>query len=203
MKIKLSIFPLILVVCFVGLTLPHAFACSCIETTTEQRIENAQVIFSAKLTGDIWKLDDQHIAANFTVHKVWKGAESFLLIETGDVKVVTGVDSGICGVNFIPEKDYLIFAQIDGDYLQTTSCSGSWFLDGMQDDVDTLDQIGSTHVFVDAKETKGKPVECGGPGLTSKEQCEYEQLTRQVFLPLVIAFSIIGVSVFLIWKKRK
>ena len=195
----LIIFVLIFALGFIG----TALACECKESTVEQRIENAQVIFSGKLYGDVWESSDHHMEGNFAVKKTWKGAESFPSIKTGNVKVVTAVDSGLCGVKFVPNKDYLIFAQIDGENLRTSSCSGSWFLDGRGNEVRALEKIGSTHVFIDAREIKGKNSECGGPGLTSKEQCEFDNIIRQVVLPLAVTAPIVGASIFLIWRKRK
>ena len=184
--------------------IPQAFACECKETTKEQRIENAQVIFSGRLKGDIWEFSGHHIAANFAVKIVWKGATDFPLIETGDVTVVTAVDSGLCGVKFIPEKTYLIYAQIDEDILRTSSCSGSWFLDGKGDEIRMLNEIGSTHHFIDARDLKGSSSDdCKRPGLQTVEQCEFEKLIRNVFMLLGISVPIVGVTVFLFWRKRK
>lgn len=110
----------------------------------------------------------------------------------------------MCGVKFISEKEYLIYAQIDGDSLLTSSCSGSWFLDGRGNDLRALDEIGSTHHFIDARELKGfSNSDCTGPGLTPREQCEFDNLVRQIFLPLAIAVPIVGISIYVIWRKRK
>lgn len=182
---------------------PSAFACACVDSTVQQRIDYADVIFSGKLYPNIWEHTDHYIAGNFAVKKIWKGAEEFPSIITGDVAVVTGVDSGNCGVKFVPNNDYLIFAKIDGDVLKTNSCSGSWFLDGREDDVAVLEEYGSTHAFIDAREVKGSTVECGGAGFTSKEECESAKLFREVILPMLISFPIIGVSVFVIWRKKQ
>lgn len=180
-----------------------AFACLCDELTIEQRINQADVIFSGTINGNTWEHSEKYIAAGFDVQVVWKGADSFPLIETGNVAVITAKTSTACGVNFIQDKEYMIYAKIDGNNLQTATCDGSWFLDGRGDDIKALDEIGSTHHFVDARKAKWTTVECGGPGFTSKEQCEYNNLVRQVFLPLAIAFPIVGISVFLICRKRK
>lgn len=187
-----------------GLSFSSVFACECEESTVEQRIENADVIFSGKLYPNTWDFSKHKIAGNFDVIKVWKGAESFPQITTGDVTVVTGIDDGICGVKFVPNNKYLIFAQIDGDVLKTSICSGSWFLDGRADDVNVLDKMGSTHVFIDAREMKGSlSYDCKGPGLFTEEQCEFDKLVRNIFLPVGIALPIVGVTVFFLWRKRK
>ena len=181
-----------------------AFACLCDELTMEQKINQAEVIFSGTINENPWKFSEGHIATNFDVQTVWKGADSFPLIQNGHVTVVTAQTSTACGVNFIKDKEYLIYAKIDGNNLQTKTCDGSGFLDGKGDDIVVLDEdIGSTHHFVDARKVKGTTIECGGPGLTSKEQCEYDNMVRQVILPLGIAAPIVGVSIFLIWRKRK
>lgn len=188
----------------IGLSFPFVFACECMGSTLEQRIENSDVIFSGKLYPNVWDFSEHKIAGNFNVIQVWKGADSFPQITTGDVTVVTGVDSGICGVKFIPNNKYLIFAKIDGDVLATSSCSGSWFLDGRADDVQALDAMRATHHFIDAREIKySVSHDCRDPGPFTIEQCEFEKLVRNVFLPIGIALPIVGVSVFFIWRKRK
>lgn len=141
MKTRLLIMFTIGIIGLTGLSFPIIFACECGESTVEQRIENSDVIFSGKLYPNVWDFSEHKIAGNFNVIQVWKGADSFPQITTGDVTVVTGVDSGICGVEFVPNNKYLIFAKIDGDVLATSSCSGSWFLDGRADDVQALNAM--------------------------------------------------------------
>jgi hypothetical protein len=193
----------LILVGFVGFFFPFVFACECSESTLEQRIENSDVIFSGKLYPNTWDFSKLMIAGNFDVIQVWKGADSFPQITTGDVTVVTGVDDGICGVKFIPNNKYLIFAQIDGGVLQTSSCSGSWFFDGRADDVKALDAIGASRYFVDAREIKGSSsYDCKGPGLFTEEQCEFDKLVRNVFLPVGISLPIVGTTVFFLWRKR-
>ena len=88
--------------------------------------------------------------------------------------------------------------------MHTTTCDGSWFLDGRSDDVEVLNDIGSTHAFIDAREMQYSiSSDCEGPGLQSVEECEYGKLVRNVFLPVGVAVPIVGVSAFLIWRKRK
>lgn len=75
-----------------GLSFPFVFACECVGSTLEQRIENSDVIFSGKLYPNVWNFSELKIAGNFNVIQVWKGTDSFPQIATGDVTVVTGVD---------------------------------------------------------------------------------------------------------------
>ena len=56
---------------------------------------------------------------------------------------------------------------------------------------------------VDGMKIVGESIDCSGPGIISKEQCEYEKLTTQVFFSLLILFFIVGILVFIIWRKRK
>ncbi len=144
------------------------------------------------------------IVAGFDVKTIWKGADSFPLIKDGYVTVITAKVSTACGVNFIKDKGYLIYAKIDGNNLHTSTCDGSWFLDGRNDDVEILRNMGSTHAFIDAREIKYSiSHDCRGPGPFTVEQCEFEKLVRTVFLPIGIALPIVGVSVFFIWRNRK
>ena len=181
-----------------------AFACLCEDLTIEQRINRANVVFSGTINDNPWNFSEESIAAGFDAKTVWKGADFFPLIEDGYVTVVTAKASTACGVNFIAGKEYLVYAKIDGNYLYTTTCDGSWFLDGRTDDVEMLDAMGSTHHFIDAREVKGSSSDdCRGPGLFTVEECEFEKLVRNVFLPVGIALPFVGLSVFFIWRIRK
>lgn len=180
-----------------------AFACLCDDLTVEQRINQADVVFSGTVTEQPWSFSDEYVISNFAIQVVWKGADSFPLVKNGHVSIITPTVSTACGVNLIQNKEYLIYAKIQGDDLKTTTCDGSWFLDGRNDDIDALKKIGGIHYFLDAREIKGSSVECGGPGLESKENCEFGKIMTQIILPLVIAIPIVAVSVFLIWRKRK
>ena len=196
---------LLMIIASIGVlgSIPYAYACLCDELTIEQRINQADVVFSGTVYETPWDFSDDFIAAGFSVQTIWKGADSFPLIKNGHVPVSTAKVSTACGVNLIKDKEYLIYAKIVDSNLQTTTCDGSWFLDGRNDDVNVLRKAGGTHYFLDALDVKGGSTECGGPGLTSKEQCEFDNIIRQVLLPLVIAAPIVSISIFLIWRKRK
>ena len=181
-----------------------AFACLCDELTVDQRINNADVVFSGTIQGNTWNHFDKNIVAGFDVQTIWKWSDSFPLIENGHVEVITPKVSTACGVNFIADKEYLVYAKTDGTNLYTTTCDGSWFLDGRADDLKVLDAMGATHHFIDAREIKGSSSDdCRGPGPFTVEECEFEKLVRAVFLPVGIALPIVGMSVFFIWRKRK
>ena len=181
-----------------------AFACLCDDLAIEQKINQADVIFSGTVNDNPWNFSEEYIAAGFDVQKVWKGADVFPLIENGFVTVVTAKVSTACGVNFIQDKEYLIYGKIDGNNLQTTRCDGSWFLDGRNDDVEILKNIGATHSFIDALKIKhSSSYDCRGPGLQSVKECEFEKLVREIFLPMGIALPIVGMSIFFLWRKRK
>ena len=185
-------------------SMPDVSACLCDELTLEQRINQADVVFSGTAYETPWHFSNDYVAAGFSVQSVWKGADSFPLIENGHVPVVTAKVSTACGLNLIQGKEYLIYAEIVDDSLQTTTCDGSWFLDGRADDVKALVAMGSTHHFIDAREVKGSSSDdCRGPGLFTVEECEFEKLVRNVFLPVGIALPIVGLLVFFIWRIRK
>jgi hypothetical protein len=185
-------------------SMANAFACLCDDLTLDQRINQADVIFSGTINNNPWNFSEESIAGGFDVQTVWKGADVFPLIEDGFVTVVTAKVSTACGVNFIQDKEYLIYGKIDGDNLKTTTCEGSWFLDGRNDDVKILKNLGSTHTFIDAQEIKhSSSYDCRGPGLQSVGQCEFGKLVREIFLPIGIALPIVGITVFFLWRKRK
>lgn len=196
---------LLIIITSIGLlvSVPYAFACLCDELTIEQKINQSDVVFSGTVYETPWDFSDDSIAAGFSVQTIWKGADSFPLIKNGHVPVATAKVSTACGVNLIQDKKYLIYAKIVDANLHTTTCDGSWFLDGRNDDVDILTKIGGTHYFLDARNVKGSSIECGGPGFTSKEDCEFGKIILQVILPSIIAGPIVGVSAFLIWRTKK
>ena len=196
----LIVFVFIFALGFIG----TAFACLCDELTIEQRINRADVVFSGTMSDIMQDHYDKNMSAGFNVQTVWKGVDSFPLIENGHVRVITPKISTACGVIFIAEKQYLIYAKTDGNNLYTTTCDGSWFLDGRAEDVKALDAMGATHHFIDAREMKGSASDdCRGPGPFTVEQCEFDKLVRNVFLPIGISLPIAGVSIFFIWRKRK
>ncbi|AFS82593.1 hypothetical protein [Candidatus Nitrosopumilus sediminis] len=200
MKTRLLIIIVIAALGFSG----TAFACLCDDLTVEQRINQADVVFSGTVYEVPWDFSNDSIAAGFSVQKVWKGADSFPLIKNGHVPVSTAKVSTACGINLIKDKEYLIYAKIVDASLHTTTCDGSWFLDGRNDDVKILETIGSTHAFSDAHEIKSSQShDCRGPGLYSVEECEFGKLVRNIFLPLGVALPIVGMSVFFLWRKRK
>ena len=179
---------LIGIVTIIGFSISGASACLCDGLTIEQKIDQADVIFSGTAYENPWNFSKDKVAAGFSVNVVWKGADSFTLIKTGHVPVVTTKVSTACGINLIKDKEYLIYAKVVDNNLQTTTCDGSWFLDGKGDDIKALGAIGTTHHFIDAREIKGSSSDdCRGPGLFTFEQCEFEKLVRNVFLPVGIA----------------
>ncbi|WP_420545500.1 cobalamin biosynthesis protein CbiN [Nitrosopumilus sp.] len=180
------------------------FACLCDDLTIEKRVNQADVVFSGTIKDSPWNFSEEFIAAGFDVKTVWKGADSFPLIEDGYVTVVTAKVSTACGVNFIAGKEYLVYAKIDNNGLYATTCAGSWFLDGRADDVEMLDAMGATHHFIDARQVKGSSSDdCRGPGPFTVKECEFEKLVRNVLLPVGIALPLVGLSVFFIWRKRR
>jgi hypothetical protein len=198
------IFALIGFVTIIGFSVSNASACLCDDLTVEQKINQADVVFSGTVYENPWNFSKDKVAAGFSVQAVWKGADSFPQIKTGHVPVATAKVSTACGVNLIKDKEYLIYAKIVNDNLQTTTCDGSWFLDGKGDDVKILGEMGATHHFIDARKMKGySSDDCRGPGLFTVEQCEFEKLVRNVFLPVGIALPIVGGTVFFLWRKRR
>ena len=62
---------------FIGI----AYACLCDDLTVEQRINQADVVFSGTVRGDTWNFSEDSIAAGFDIKNIWKGSDSFPLIE--------------------------------------------------------------------------------------------------------------------------
>ena len=62
----------------IPIVIDNAFACLCDDLTVEQRINQADVIFSGTINGNTWEHSEKYIAAGFDVQVVWKDLTLFL-----------------------------------------------------------------------------------------------------------------------------
>ncbi|MCV0367746.1 MAG: cobalamin biosynthesis protein CbiN, partial [Nitrosopumilus sp.] len=89
MKTRLLIFTFVLSIMPIIFLTPDVSACLCDGLTVEQRINQADVIFSGTAKDNPWNFSDDSIATGFDVHRVWKGGDVFPLIKNGFVTVST------------------------------------------------------------------------------------------------------------------
>ena len=133
-----------------------AQACSCIEVTTDARIENSIAIFEGRLVR--MESDSGSRRLVFQVTRYWKG------VSDEYVHVETPLLGSLCGYEGFRTSDYyLIFARRgDGDTLVTGLCDGNSLAD---EAADTLAELGAgvTPVRVRA----GDAEEPGPPPITA------------------------------------
>lgn len=194
-------------------TVDKAYALCTPEINYDSKLKESELVF----TGTVTRLDnyDGPQKVTFFIHELIKGeinTPKYILENSGLIfHENDSITSSSVSVDYKIGKTYKVYVENGETNRCTTKITPPpadyiWEPgpeDGKGDEVKALEKIGYTHAFVDARDIKGKNIECGAPGLTSKEQCEYEKLVREIFLPLAIAFPIVGISTFMIWRKRK
>lgn len=113
-----------------------AFACSCIAMTVEERYDRADVVF----TGTVKEVREENLYnrkyVRFDVDTIWKGTYG------EELWVYTPWDSAGCGVEFVKDKEYVVYSRRDEQgYLQTMLCDGTSEKQYADDDMDYLDTI--------------------------------------------------------------
>ncbi len=99
-----------------------AFACSCADRTPQERMRDADAVFTATAASvrvDEKMLDGGQVTAALHADHVYKGASS------REIEVVTQAQSAACGFDFVVGRRYLIFARSAEAGLTTTLCSGN------------------------------------------------------------------------------
>lgn len=115
-----------------------AGACSCTgEVSFAQAVSSSAEIYVGTVV-DVRSAAPEYpymVRARLAVSQYWKGSP-------GDTaSVLTGQDSGICGFDFVPGEEYLVYAQpyTSGSDLFTHSCSRSHQTWAGDPDPDALD----------------------------------------------------------------
>ncbi|WP_217595562.1 hypothetical protein [Cohnella sp. GbtcB17] len=102
----------------------RAFACSCADKSTQERLDGAAAVFVGKVIHkglpSILRSGATREYA-FDVQRAWKG------VSTKRITIqALGGGSASCGVSFSKNQSYLIFAHYDENrMLQTNLCSGN------------------------------------------------------------------------------
>ena len=105
-----------------------ALACSCVQLTKPQLVENATVIFTGVVTGvsrpfsfgfGCTASSADPVTFTFDVEMIYKG-------DAGKTATVTTVVSGAsCGYEFVGGKRYTVFATSADGRLETNLCRGN------------------------------------------------------------------------------
>ena len=120
---------ILIITAFLLLNSDSVLGCVCVPTTTIQKIEQAQSIFSGKVIGQT------ATQIRFKVQKWWKGAPYFETFIYADNKVITS-----CDVTFKNDEIYLVYAfrSSPGNKPETNQCSGTKDLTAAEEDLKIL-----------------------------------------------------------------
>jgi len=95
-----------------------AHACSCAVASMSKHAQQAQAVFTAKVTG----VERTGTTASYavTVESVYKGAVR------SQMTVTSSASSASCGLeNVVADRRYLFFGSLDGTAVQANSCGGT------------------------------------------------------------------------------
>ncbi len=120
---------ILLVAAFILLNFDSVLGCVCVPTTTLQKIEQAQSVFSGKVIGRT------ATKIRFKVQMWWKGARYSEISLYSDSKVITS-----CDISFKSGETYLIYAftSSPGNKLETNLCAGTKKLTSADEDLKIL-----------------------------------------------------------------
>ncbi len=119
----------LIVAALIFINFEYVLGCVCIPTTTLQKIEQAQSIFSGRIIGrTATKL-------RFKVQKWWKGTPYYETFIYADNKVITS-----CDISFKNGETYLVYAfrSSPENKLETNQCNGTKELAGAVEDLKML-----------------------------------------------------------------
>ena len=119
----------LIVAALIFINFEYVLGCVCIPTTTLQKIEQAQSIFSGRIIGrTATKL-------RFKVQKWWKGTPYYETFIYADNRVITS-----CDISFKNGETYLVYAfrSSPENKLETNQCNGTKELAGAVEDLKML-----------------------------------------------------------------
>ena len=121
-------FVAILVVAIFSVDPRAALACSCIQQTKTQLVDNAALIFTGTATGTTqpfsftracYASSADPVTVSFEVETVYKGDVA------RRATVETVVSSASCGAAFAVGRRYTVFATVSGGRVETNLCRGN------------------------------------------------------------------------------
>jgi len=120
---------ILIVAAFMLLNFESVLGCVCVPTTTLQKIEQAQSVFSGKIIGRT------ATKIRFRIQKWWKGTPYHETFIYADSKVITS-----CDVSFKNGETYLVYAfrSSPKDKLETNQCTGTKVLAAADEDLKIL-----------------------------------------------------------------
>lgn len=97
-----------------------AFACSCHQTSMQERFERSEAVFSNRvIETEVIQPNMFTMKATFQVDRAWKG------LSEDTVTIMTPTQGSACGYFFEQGRSYLVYAFGDRHPLSTSSCGGA------------------------------------------------------------------------------
>lgn len=134
------------------LTPQSASACKCMLLEPAAAVEQASAVFEGRVVevADVASSPMPRRQVTFRVVRVWKGMQSEQAVLT------TAGESAACGIDFVRDQNYVVYASKDGDALTASSCSRTRLLAAADDDIKALG-MGWTPVDPNAGPKESKP----------------------------------------------
>jgi Tissue inhibitor of metalloproteinase len=116
------------------------YACSCVPPDTpEKELQQADAVFSGKVikveeggSGEFSANSSSQVSVTLEVKEIWKG------IEENRIVVKTEQHSASCGYEFEKNKEYIVYAQKQGNEWYVSLCSRTTILAEAGEDVKAL-----------------------------------------------------------------
>ncbi len=115
MQVRRTVAVALLASALVPLASRAVWACSCAPSTPRERAQGADAVFTGTVTRVTDRAADRIV--NFDVDTVYKGERS------ASIDVHTGFGGGDCGVRFVVDRRYTVFASLFHRALSAFSCS--------------------------------------------------------------------------------
>lgn len=138
-------FALLILTGIVGFVIPQVLSCECEFLTLDDYLMNADVVFQGTITREPL-IVEKNLVATFSAIDVFKKPppQFDYLFNRGRINVTTGIDSGICGVDFQAENTYIVFGTISEDKIYTSSCNGTATIDNYLEQILLLQHYDSS-----------------------------------------------------------
>lgn len=124
-----------------GFVIPQISACECKLSTLDDHLMTADVVFQGTITREPVTFN-KNLVATFSAIDIFKkpSSEFDYLFSKGKINVTTGINSGICGVDFQADNTYIVFGIISDGRIETSSCSGTTTIDNYFEQMEYLQQ---------------------------------------------------------------
>ena len=143
-----------------------AAACSCVELTAERAFEQHAVVFEGRVL-ETTPPDEPSGALRVVLEVVqrWKGADS------ERIELVTPAVESMCGVSFVPETSWLVYADVGADGAMTTGlCDRTRRIEQAEEDLAFLG-AGVTPVDIGEEDEVEDPAEDEAPARGGCASC--------------------------------